>query len=84
MQTFSKITLALFACIGFAGCSYRANNALEQLNAETALESQVQSSDLPASTGNVDQDFAEIEASLDSMNADVDFPSVSEAELTAQ
>lgn len=84
MQKVTTISLALLACSIFAGCSNRANNTVEQMPTETTRESQAQTNQLPTSTGNMDEDFAQIEASLDSMNADVDFPSVSEAELTEQ
>lgn len=84
MQTVSTVTLTILACLFFAGCSNSINNALEQMPTETTRESQAQTNQLLTSTGNVDEDFAQIEASLESMNADVDFPSVSEAELTVQ
>lgn len=84
MHTFSVITVTLIAGVFFAGCGNRAGMSSQQSPSSMAQESDAQATTLPPSTGDVDQDFREIEASLDSMNTDVDFPSVSEAELTEQ
>jgi PBP1b-binding outer membrane lipoprotein LpoB len=81
MNKFSLSALAIIASLVLVGCS-SSNNSAQQETSTADQAATSESTALPTSTGDIDKDFEDIEESLDSVNTDADFPSVSETELS--
>jgi hypothetical protein len=74
--------LAVMVSFAFAGCDNQSNNVAQPENPSTLEQSNGAPAALPSSSGDIDEDFEDIESSLDSIDPDTDFPSVSESELS--
>lgn len=82
MRTFSVFAFTVIASLVLAGCSTPSNKATQEQSPSTLEQSNEGPAALPTSNGDMDEDFEDIETSLDSINPDTDFPSVSESELS--